>query len=106
MESLRFIVKGQIIKKDPESPFRNMVAGSSNYYAAEFDMDSAWTGYACLAHFLAKSVDAYVPIVNKQAIIPDDVLKYKNFYVGVVGQKGTSRLLTNVNKITQNGGIS
>ena len=104
MQVLRFIVKGQLIKKDPASPFNKMVAGSSNYYIAEFDMDTAWTGYACLAHFTADGVDEYVPITQGRAMIPNSALEHKSFDVSVIGQKGYSRLNTNANRIIQIGG--
>ena len=53
METLRFLIKGQMIKKDPACSFNRMVAGSSNYYIAAFEMDDAWTGYSCVAKFNA-----------------------------------------------------
>ena len=104
MQVLRFIVKGQMIKKDPDSPFKKMVAGSSNYYIAEFDMDTAWTGYACLAHFTAAGADEVVPITQGRAMIPNSVLEYKTFDVSVIGQKNDSRLNTNTNRVIQIGG--
>lgn len=104
MKILRFIVKGQLIKKDPESSFNQMVAGSSNYYIAEFDMDAAWTGYSCLAHFESDNYEKYEPIIDGQVIFPEEVLQYKRFYVSVIGRKDDSILLTNKNRVIQIGG--
>lgn len=105
METLRFLIKGQMIKKDPACPFNRMVAGSSNYYVAEFEMDEAWTGYSCLAKFNVDGRLSYEPIVNGKAMIPEDVLKYKKFSVGIIGKKDATILNTNETKITQIGGI-
>ena len=105
MQELRFIVKGQMIKKDPSSPFSKMVAGTSNFYVAAFDMDSAWTGYNCLAKFIADDILEFVPIQHGRATIPDNVLKHKTFTVSVIGKNKASTLTTNENKVVQIGGI-
>lgn len=105
MQELRFIVKGQMIKKDPSSPFSKMVAGTSNYYVAAFDMDSAWTGYNCLAKFETKDGTEFVPIKSGQAMIPESVLKYKTFEVSIIGKNRDAMLTTNSNRVIQIGGI-
>lgn len=104
MEILKFIVTGQHIKKDPSSPFNKMVAGTSNYYAAKFEMNEAWNGYACLAQFKAGSFGENVPIVKGNAIIPASILAYKSFTVQVIGKKDDSYLVTDTSKIVQIGG--
>lgn len=104
MKFLRFIVKGQMIKKDPNSPFYQMVSGSSNYYIAKFSMDAAWTGFACLAHFEADGAEEYVPIKYGKVIFPEKILQHKTFTVQVIGRKKDTILLTNKNKVIQIGG--
>lgn len=104
MEILKFIVTGQHIKKDPSSPFNKMVAGTSNYYAAKFEMNEAWNGYACLAQFKAGTITENVPIIKGSASIPASVLAYKNFTVQVIGKKNDSYLTTDLSKIMQIGG--
>lgn len=105
METLRFHVKGQMIKKDPSCPFNKMVAGSSNYYVAEFVMNEDWNGYSCLAKFNVDGRFTYEPIVSNKATIPEEVLKHKTFAVSVIGKKGATILNTNESKIIQIGGI-
>ncbi len=105
MEALRFLIKGQMIKKDPACPFNRMVAGSSNYYVAEFIMDDSWAGYSCVAKFNVDGQFSYVPIVSRKVIIPEDILRHKKFSVGVIGKKGEAILNTNEAKILQIGGI-
>lgn len=105
METLRFFVNGQIIKKDPTSPFNRMVAGSSNYYVAEFIMDENWTGYSCIVRFNTNGMLTYEPIVSGKVVIPENVLKYKRFSVSIIGKKNSTILNTNETKIVQTGGI-
>lgn len=106
METLRFIVKGQQIKKDPRSPFNRMVAGTMNYYDAEFVLDPTWNGYACVAKFRTYDVTVHVPIVNGKVLVPNNVMQYKEFRVSVVGKKGNTKLVTNETVVLQSGGKS
>lgn len=106
MMPLKFIVKGQQIKKDPSSPFNRLVAGTSNYYYADFYLDQAWNGYACVACFKAHNLTKYVPIVNGSAAIPDDIMKCKEFHVSIVGKKGATKLVTNDTAVYQSGGMT
>ena len=106
MMPLKFIVKGQLIKKDPSSPFGRLVAGTSNYYYADFLLDPAWNGYSCVARFRAYELNKYVPIVNGSAAIPDEIMKYKEFHVSIVGKKGDTKLVTNETVVLQSGGIT
>ena len=105
METLRFLVHGQMIKKDPGCPFNKMVAGSSNYYVAEFDMDGTWNGYSCVARFNVDGRFTYEPIKSGKATIPKEVLKHKKFAISVIGKNGPTILNTNESKLTQIGGI-
>ena len=104
MQDWRFIITGQMIKKGPDSPFNKMVAGSANYYTAVFEMDKAWAGYSCLAHFTTNGCEEYVPIIDRRAVIPEKILEYKMFEVSVVGQKESGRLTTNKTTVRQIGG--
>lgn len=106
MMALRFIVKGQLIKKDPSSPFSRLVAGTSNYYYADFALDPAWNGYACVARFTTSGATAHVPIKNGRANIPDEIMKYKEIRVSLIGKKGDTKLVTNETTVYQSGGIA
>lgn len=105
METLRFLVNGQMIKKDSGCPFNKMVAGSSNYYIAEFDMDETWNGYSCVVRFNVDGHFTYEPIKSGKVIIPEEVLKHKKFAVSVIGKNGATILNTNETKLIQIGGI-
>lgn len=109
METLRFKVKGQIMKKDSYAPSARMVAGTANYYCAEFLMDSVWNGFACLAEFTAGDSSVAIPITMQSGVgygvmIPEDILANRLFSVRVIGQKDDTRLVTNSVKIYQSGG--
>lgn len=42
MRTLKFNVKGQILRADEKCNFENIVAGSKNYLVAEFNFDREW----------------------------------------------------------------
>ena len=105
METLRFIVKGQKLKKDPKSPFGKLVAGTKNYYEAEFVLDSAWIGYACLAKYRTNDGHVeYGALIKGKTVIPENILEYREFFVSIIGRKGDSQLVTNESKVFQTGG--
>ena len=45
MRTLKFNVKGQILRADEKCNFENIVAGSKNYLVAEFNFDREWLPY-------------------------------------------------------------
>lgn len=105
METLRFFVRGQKLKKDPKSPFGALVAGTKNYYEAEFVLDAAWIGYSCLAKYRTEDGHVeYGALIKGKTIIPENILEYSEFYLSVIGKKGSSQLVTNETKVFQTGG--
>lgn len=104
MRTLKFNVTSQIIKRDPQSSFKDIVAGTSNYYQAAFVMDESWYGYSCIAQFRGGDEISYQPIIKGKCKIPDNVLHYNSFFVSVIGKKGEIRLTTNEIQIFQIGG--
>lgn len=104
MEVLRFIITGKTLKKDLSTPFDKLVAGSGEQIITEYSMDNSWAGCSCIVRFITSGITRYVPIVNKRAEIPPEVLDYKHFSVTVVGQRGSKRILTNENQVIQIGG--
>ena len=104
MESLRFKIKGQILQKDSSSNFRNLVAGSSNIYNAEFAFDENWIGYKAVAVFAAGEIIETIPIIAGGVAIPSDILAYNKFTVKVLGQNGDRFLPTTEVTVRQIGG--
>jgi hypothetical protein len=108
MRTLRFIVEGQIIKRDPECDFTNLVPGTEEYLQAEFAFSPEWEGYAKAASFWSIMGKEYTPKVlegGKTCMIPAEALSHRSFKIQVVGRSTTSKLTTNKIQITQDGGV-
>ena len=109
MRTLKFIVDDQIIKKDPDCDFSNIVPGSEGYLKAEFSFSSEWNGFAKIASFYSTMGTEFKPQILKDGttcIIPAEALKRIKFEVGVVGKNNLGmKLTTNKIEVKQDGGI-
>lgn len=106
---LRFIVEGQIVKRDPECDFDNLVPGTEGYLQAEFSFSKEWNGYVKAAAFFSIMGKEYPPEILKngtRCTIPAEALKHRTFKISVVGRKDSNKLTTNKITITQNGGTT
>ena len=105
MRTLRFIVDGQVISKDPNCDFSDLVPGSSGFLQAEFIFSSEWNDCIKVAGFTSGVKEHAVEIKDgKTAIIPGNVLKNTSFGVRVLGKKNEYKLTTNKLIVRQNGG--
>ena len=107
MRTLRFIVSGQIIKRDPTCDFENLVPGSEGYLKAEFLFSSDWDGCVKVAGFSSQMGTEYPPQVladGKSCVIPAEATNKRYFTVFVVGKKDNLRLTTNKIFVSQDGG--
>lgn len=57
MRTLKFNVKGQILRADEKCNFENIVAGSKNYLVAEFNFDREWLPYKKAAVFVNEGAE-------------------------------------------------
>ena len=108
MRTLRFIVKNQTIKQDPNCDFSGLVPGSEGYLQAEFVLSPEWKNMAVVASFWSNMGTEYPPQIlgnTRTCAIPVDALKKKIFKVQLIGkdEHGT-RLITNKVAVSQNGG--
>ena len=108
MRTLKFIVDGQVITKDPSCDFEGLVPGSEGYLQAEFSLSSEWRDAAVVASFWSVMGQEYQPQKlsnNKTCIIPTEALERRTFKVQLVGltRKGV-KLKTNKIDVRQNGG--
>lgn len=107
MRTLKFIVDGQIIKRDPTCDFSNLVPGTNGYLRAEFSFSPDWDGYTKVAAFWSATNEELPPQVLKDgrtcAIPPEALAKY-GFRISVHGRKQNINLKTNKVAIKQNGG--
>ena len=107
MRVLRFIVKDQIIEKDPNCDFSNLVPGTDEYLRADFSFSPEWDGYAKQAVFWSMMGRLYPkPSMagGASCMIPAAALKKMAFKVQVIGKKGDSKLTTDKLVIRQDGG--
>lgn len=103
MRTLKFIIDGQNIKKDPSCDFTGVVPGTKGYLEASFRFSNEWKGCKKAAVFNALGKESPVPLINGKCKIPEDVLTWKMFSVRVVGESDGYRITTNRVEVLQNG---
>lgn len=108
MRTLKFIVDGQIIRKDPDCDFSGLVPGTEGYLEARFTFSKEWNGYIKAAAFYSIMGKELTPIgltEGEYCIIPSDVCAKRTFKIAVVGQNDEGKKLkTTKITIEQNGG--
>ena len=108
MRTLRFIVTEQIIEKDPDCNFDNLVPGTEGYLRAEFSFSPEWNDCVKVAAFYSLMGTEYPPQMLEQGrycMIPAEALKRRIFKIQVFGKDSNMKVLsTNKLTIRQNGG--
>ena len=106
MRILRFVVKDQILEKDPDCNFEGLVPGSQKYIKAKFSFSPEWDGYTKVVSFRSMLGKEYSPQVLQDGyscIIPSEALVRRAFKVQVLGKKGATTLTTNKFTVEQKG---
>ena len=108
MRTLKFIGEGQLLKKDPDCNFDNLVPGTENYIRLEFTFSEEWRGRAKVAGFWSMMGKEYEPQMlkdGKSCDVPVEALKKRAFKFQIGGVSGEGeKIITNKLTITQNGG--
>lgn len=107
MRTLKFIVDKQILNRDQNCDFSDLVPGTEEYLQLEFSFSSEWTGYTKVVGFwslFGKEYPAMVLKDGRTCIVPAEALKRRAFRIQVVGKRGNERINTNKIQIDQNGG--
>ena len=108
MRTLKFIVNGQNIEKDPDCDFDNLVPGTEGYVRAEFKFSNEWAGTDKVAGFYSAMGREYPPRVLtplNTCDIPAEALKCEKFKIQVFGLRGADfKLTTDKVTVRQNGG--
>jgi hypothetical protein len=109
LRSLKFIVNGQIIEKDPSCDFDNLVPGSDGYLKAEFTFSPEWKDCVKIASFYSAMGKEYTPQLiqyGKTCDIPAEALERRTFKIKVTGfgRDGNKTIITDKVAISQNGG--
>ena len=107
MRTLKFIVDGQIILRDPYCSFNHLVPGTEGYIKAEFTFTKEWDKCAKVAQFKSEMGTEFPPQILEDGyscIIPAEALAKKKFRVVVLGKGNEYILTTNDVTVHQNGG--
>lgn len=106
MRTLKFKVEGQIITKDPECDFSNLVPGTTGYLRAEFTFSEEWDNTVKVAAFWRNGNECPPQILKdgRSCIIPDEALTSRQFKISVLGKNNNKKLTTNKIEVVQNGG--
>ena len=87
MRTLKFIVTGQQIKKDPSCDFSGLVAGTTGYLRAEFSFSADWNGCRKAASFWKCGKEYPAILKDNACVIPAEALTWDKFQVSVTGVK-------------------
>lgn len=107
MRTLKFIVDGQLIMRDPFCDFDNLVPGTSGYVRAEFSCSKEWSKCVKVAQFKSMMGREFTPRLledGKSCLIPTEALEKKIFRVGLVGKGVDYTITSNFVNVCQNGG--
>jgi len=104
MRTLRFLVDGQIIEKDPKCDFSGLVSGTEGYLRAEFSFSNEWDKCHKAASFWKFGEENPIILENNACIIPAAALTYKFFEVSVMGMRKGYTITTNRIRVEQGGG--
>lgn len=108
MRTLKFIVDGQLIAKDPICDFSNLIPGSNGYLKAEFSFSSEWNNCKKVVAFYSPLGMEYPPQVlsdtDNFCVIPEKALEKRSFMIQVIGRRGDYKIKSNKIMISQNGG--
>ncbi len=103
MRTLKFLVDGQSIWKDPSCDFSHIVQGTKGYLSASFSFSSDWDCCRKAAIFSCLGRNYPVPVIHNKCQIPESALLYKYFRVKVVGERDGYRITTNDEEVQQDG---
>lgn len=107
MRTLRFIVDGQLMARDPNCDFSGLVPGTEGYLTAEFSFSPEWIGCVKVASFYSNMGEEFpcqVLTDGKSCTIPAEALKNRIFKIKVLGKRDEFKINTNKVEVTQNGG--
>lgn len=107
MRTLKFIVDGQTIKKDPSCDFEGLVPGTDKYLTVEFVFSPSWNQCVKAARFYSPLGKEYKPCVlsdGRKCVVPTEALTKRAFKVQVQGVGHNYTLTTNKVTVSQNGG--
>ena len=106
MRVLEFIVDKQMLKKDPNCDFSNIIPGSKGYLQAKFSFSDDWNDCVKVVGFSYGKTE-YPPQKirdDNTCEIPYEALKNPSFNIQVFGKRKGFSISTNKIVVNQNGG--
>lgn len=88
MRTLKFVINGQILEKDPSCDFSNIIPGTKGYLRAEFSFSSEWNKCVKAAEFSAGPLTG-IPVLiedGNSCIIPYEICMRESFKIKIVGR--------------------
>jgi hypothetical protein len=107
LRTLKFIVDGNVVERDPACDFGGLIPGAEQYLRVEFSFSPEWIRRAKVARFWSPLGHEYEPQVLKDGrscLVPAEALKKRKFKMQIMGKIGESKMLTNKFEVIQNGG--
>lgn len=101
--TLRFIVNGQSIVKDPMCDFSKISPGTSGYLKAQFSFSNEWNGCKMAASFWCLGKEYGAILKCGECFIPKEALQWSNFSVSLTGISGNYKITTNKVLVNQEG---
>lgn len=102
MRELKFIVRGQSLRKDPYCDFTHLIAGSVGHLRASFQFSDEWNGCTKVARFWYDNSEHAVLIDDKNSCdIPSEVLNGESFSLSLIGAKDGYHIPTNETRVRQ-----
>lgn len=96
---LEFEVNGQALKwLNSDS---QLVKGSRKFIKCVFTASDELNEYRKIARFKARNKEEYMPILDGECIVPDNIANYRTFNVSVISMKGEQYIPTNEVTIRQ-----
>lgn len=108
MRTLRFIVDGETITKDPSCDFNGLFPKTNSEICAEFVFSPEWKSRVKVAAFWSMLDKEYPPQVledDKTCMIPKKALARPAFKVQILGKHRGRTFKTNPIIIYQRGGV-
>lgn len=105
MRVLKFIIDGQLIKKDPSCNFEGLIPGTIGYLVAEFSFSQEWNGTVRVAEFWSNGEECTPQILQNgtTCVIPSEALIGNMFKIKVLGKKENFKIVTDNVIVRQKG---
>ena len=108
MRTLRFIVDGDTIVKDPSCDFNGLFPGSNSNIRAEFVFSPEWRSRTKVAAFWSMLNTEYEPQLldeDNTCLIPKEALDKPAFKVQILGKYRGRIFKTSTDTVYQRGGV-